>query len=456
MSCTDQLSYGEVKYFTHDALALLQATFILLSLDNHFAKAEWKTINTSPVSFCFHLRNWPAMFSTTTSILALTLITSTTARIDLVRKDVFATVTVPAGLWARQDGPISDIGPGCSSAHSGLPAICPASFPAFTPGGPTPTASPTPTPPAQVKCDQQNEDPDQGIEQQGCICSQGTVTKTLPLFTTGVDYDSSCAYTDLATKTIAITQDWGSPYTNTAICSACTPTTDFGVGKCTSLPDCLPQTPSATLQVGSSPVPVGTLTSQALYTSISSAIATLCPATATQCDQETQIKIPDISYVEEDSLMTDGELIVQIDSSGYNDSSILRSLIGMAAQSFASSATGKNCADVSYTVEELRKRDHPYPQEEKINVCNAGHFASPQFYSQWWREAPNPGPQDYLSVEITFKTGPGGEMFCDFIHDLLELCEAAFTPELLGEEQVADEEFGTQSSHLSAPFTHNS
>ena len=114
----------------------------------------------------------------------------------------------------------------------------------------------------------------------------------------------------------------------------------------------------------------------------------------------------------------------------------------MAAQSFASSATGGNCADVDYTVEELRKRDHPYPVQEKINMCHAGHFASPQYYSQYWREAPKPGPQDYLSVEITFGAGPGGELLCAFIEALTELVETAFTPELLGPEQAADEEFG--------------
>ena len=81
--------------------------------------------------------------------------------------------------------------------------------------------------------------------------------------------------------------------------------------------------------------------------------------------------------MKDDSLSKDGELTVQIDSSGYNDSSILNTLTGMAAQSFASSATGGNCADVSYTIEGLSKRDHPEPVREKMNMCVAGHFASP-------------------------------------------------------------------------------
>lgn len=372
----------------------------------------------------------------------------------------FATVTLPAHLWPRQDGAITDLGPGCSkstiaipSSNSTvvLPAICLASFPSYTPSS-VPTSAATPSssqaatsPAATVTCVIQEDDPDSGIEQQGCICTQGTTTKTLPLLATGVLPSSSCGYTALGTNTLAITTNWGTPVTNTQICQACTPTTDFGA-TCTSLANCFPETPSATLQIGSSPVQVGTLTSAALYTSISSAIASLCPTTATACDEKTKVTIPNIAYVEADSLETDGELIVQIDSSGYNDSSTLKTLIGMAAQSFAYSATGSNCGNVTYTVEELRKRDHPYPVEEQINLCQAGHFASPQYYSQYWREAAKPGPQDYLSVEITFGTGPGGAILCDFIKDLLEFMEIAFTPELLGPEQEADEEFGKSTS----------
>ena len=359
-----------------------------------------------------------------------------------------ARVTAPAHLGARDDGLITDLGPGCTSPSGGLPQICLASFPPYTPatasstsGSALPSTTATAAAPS-ITCYQQNEDPDQGIDQQGCICNQGTKTETLPLLATNVDPDSSCAYTDFATNTIAITQNWGPPRTNTQICQACTPTTDFGAATCTSMPNCFPQTPSATIQIGSSPVQVGTLTSADLFTSISSAISSLCPSTATACDQETKIKIPKIAYVEDDSLAEDGELLVQIDSSGYNDSSTLHALIGMAAQSFASSATGGNCQDVSYTVEGLLKRDHPYPVHETMNMCHAGHFASPQYYSQYWRDAPRPGPQDWLSVEITFGAGPGGELLCAFIEGLMELVETTFTPELLGPEQVADDEFG--------------
>ena len=358
-----------------------------------------------------------------------------------------ATVTATAHLEARKDDLITEIGPGCTynGPSKGVPQICLATFPPYTP-----TNTKTANTPA-ITCYQQNEDPDQGILQQGCKCHQGTTSKTLPILSENGPYDSSCAYTDLASSTIAITHNYGPPYTNTQICQACTRTTDLGPLKCTSVPNCYPETPSATIQIGTSPVQVGTLTSAALFTSISAAVSQLCPSTATACDEMTKIKIPDIAYIEDDNLISDGELLVQVASSGYNDSSRLQSLIGMAAQSFASSATGKNCADVEHAVLEGRKRDHPVLEYEKINLCHAGHFASPQYYSQYWRKAAKPGPQDYLSVEITFGVGPGGHLVCEFVEALAELVETAFTPELLGPEQLADQEFGKSSNTASSP-----
>ena len=90
----------------------------------------------------------------------------------------------------------------------------------------------------------------------------------------------------------------------------------------------------------------------------------------------------------------------------------------------------------------LESRDRPYPVQEKIVLCNANHFASPQYYAQDWRKAEYPGPQDYVNVEINFKAGPGGALICDFIKAFSEFVEATFTPELLPEEQAADNEIG--------------
>ncbi|MCJ1280544.1 hypothetical protein MMC21_008373 [Puttea exsequens] len=217
------------------------------------------------------------------------------------------------------------------------------------------------------------------------------------------------------------------------------------------------------MQIGSSPVPVGTLTSAELVSSIASAISVLCPVASIGCDQETKIPIKGIVYIEEEQKYDDGELLVQIDSAGFKqagDSIVRSALFGMAAHSFAAAAVGSNCASATYTVEQSRKRDNhavanngtgsaeldsrdrPYPVQEEIVLCNAGHFASPHYYAQDWREEEKPGPQDYISVEINFKTGPGGALICNFIKAFSEFVEAVFTPELLPEEQVADNEIG--------------
>ena len=288
-------------------------------------------------------------------------------------------------------GADANVGGGAATSTSSTPASSTA-----------PATTPAPT------CYQQEEDPDKGIQQQGCICNQGTVTETLPLLATGVDYSSSCAYTALTgASTIAITANFGPAVTNSMICSVCSPVANNGA-TCTSLSNCLPSTPTATIQIGSSPVPVGTLTSDALSSAISSAISSLCPpvtqtTTSTTCDETSKVTIPNIAYIDASSLATDGGLVVQIDSSGYNDTALLAPLAGMAALSISSSATGGNCYEATYTVEELKvkrwyssaldaglgwmpfyKRDHPYPVEEKIELCNSGHFASPQIYSQWY------------------------------------------------------------------------
>ena len=369
------------------------------------------------------------------------------------------------GTYKPTPASISSISVSLPAIDFGLGATGTVSIISASSGGATSTiitgpSSTSSAPPPPITTNQQNDDPDSGIEQQGCICTSGAVTETLPLLATNVDYSSSCAYTALTpSQTIAITTNWGAPYTNTHICSACSPTTVFGVGTCTSIPNCRPQTPSATKQIGSSPVPVGTLTSDALVSSISSAISVLCPPQQTGCDQETKVPIKGIVYVEDDSKLDDGELLVQIDSASFqqsgNDNTVRSALFGMAAHSFAAAASGSNCANHTYAVEEFRRRDsvddddanstlvprdHPYLAEESILLCNAAHFTSPQYYAQDWREQEQPGPQDYVSVEINFKTGPGGALICDFIEEFMEFVEATFTPELLPEEQVADNE----------------
>ena len=146
----------------------------------------------------------------------------------------------------------------------------------------------------------------------------------------------------------------------------------------------------------------------------------------------------------------------------------------MAAQSFVSSATGQNCNKTNWVdggAPPLRRWDEtplddsnsdlveridlPTPPSEAYSaiMCNMGDFVSPQYYGPYWRQAASPGPQDYLDVSIGFAVAPSPNMefICGFIEALTEAVEATFTPELFGEEQLADKELGT--AFLRAPFS---
>ena len=139
------------------------------------------------------------------------------------------------------------------------------------------------------------------INSEFCVC-QGSIT--LPVITAPSTADNdpskSCAYTSLPGSTAAITSSIIASVpvtTDSAKCSVCSPYAVNGMG-CTSISGCVPHTPSAYVQAGSNPVHVGTLTSTALSSSISSAIAKLCPTVTdttsmTHCAEGT-VKIPKI------------------------------------------------------------------------------------------------------------------------------------------------------------------
>lgn len=68
----------------------------------------------------------------------------------------------------------------------------------------------------------------------------------------------------------------------------------------------------------------------------------------------------------------------------------------------------------------MRKRDHPYPVEESIELCNTAELAQVNYYSQYWRTAPQPGPTDYIEVQYSFHLPPGGNFLCDFLDFLID------------------------------------
>ncbi|KAK7981289.1 fungal specific transcription factor domain-containing protein [Apiospora arundinis] len=318
-------------------------------------------------------------------------------------------------------------------------------------------------------CYQQNQDPDQGITTEYCVCDK---TRTLPFLTISptVVRTKSCEYTSLppkdtkrdvaatasphpanpitarapvitaspmlAKRDLTITKNLGPPTTDMKHCQVCTRVVN-NEDSCSSIKDCVIQTGAVTLEAGSSSVHVGTVTGTALYTGVSSALEKICPTptkggfTACKTDSASIGKVP---YVEGGFLAKDGEIVVSVESSKYNDTKIRGALIKTAAAAAQKAAAGKNCYEAHYEIEELKRRwwdpsplvyrllgrDHPHPEPEKATWCNSVGFAGPHYYNPWWKLQSQPGATDYMDVHFEFHKGSGGDFDCEFLQGLVD------------------------------------
>ncbi|KAL8722504.1 MAG: hypothetical protein Q9225_001020 [Loekoesia sp. 1 TL-2023] len=105
----------------------------------------------------------------------------------------------------------------------------------------------------------------------------------------------------------------------------------------------------ASVQAGSSPVHVGTLTGDALSTSIASALDKICPSitsnSVTACETGS-VSIDHIDYKGNDEELNHfGTLEVKVEASSYNESAIRKAMIDAAALTAMHSAAGSNCYD---------------------------------------------------------------------------------------------------------------
>lgn len=149
-----------------------------------------------------------------------------------------------------------------------------------------------------------------------------------------------------------------------------------------------------------------------------------------------------------------GELIVKVESSAYNVTSLRDAMINTAALTAQhSSQNQKNCYTASYATGLVKyKRDYiPFwtparrwlglgnresagalEGHESATWCNIASFAGVQYYDRYWRLAPNPGSTDYIDASWSFSTGPGGSFACEFIQDLIDAL-GVIQPEFVGE-----------------------
>lgn len=348
---------------------------------------------------------------------------------------------VPAGLRkSRRDGNVTEII---------QPSLCP--LPLDTASATASSSSSSPasitSPPTLLKpsCVLHEQDPDQGITQAFCLCDNTVTLFPLSVPLTGHQSDS-CAYTTIPASAKEIVTTMASTYTKN--CQGCTQV-GFNAPSCTTVPKCSPTSAEVTVQAGSSPVHVGTLTGTALYTSVSSALEKLCPSVSqtkrsTACETDSVV-VHDIEYVNAGSLDTEGELVIKVAASSYNSTTLRDAMIKSAALTAQKGSEQlSSCSNQTYTTLVKRDerplsrvygsraglfaRDRPEPVQGKGVFCNTAAFAGVGYFSAEWRTAQNLGAEAYIDAMWEFQAEPSGDFFCDFIEDL-EIGLAVVAPE---------------------------
>lgn len=195
--------------------------------------------------------------------------------------------------------------------------------------------------------------------------------------------------------------------------------------------------PSATVQVGKKQQNVGTLNGTALYTSISSALNKICP-TATgnwaSCSTTT-VAIKPIVYIAEDTTRgEDGELVVSVQSSSYNDTKLRDAMIRSAALTAQTSANSTNCYETKYT-ECFEGGKGGECVEEKMTLCNAAGFAGVQYYDG----APVSATM-WLDALWEFGVYSGGAFDCEVIIETLDTLLVEVAPEFAVEDIALGED----------------
>lgn len=216
-----------------------------------------------------------------------------------------------------------------------------------------PNPSPAPTKAPSLSCSLQNEDPDEGIDDRGCVC--GSTTLPLLTVTDATDASQSCSYTEMPTKSVA------NPITiesqvYTANCYACTLIGGIAdTPSCATAPvkGCTPTTPpvpTATIFLSNNSVPIGDENNKNngadLRTDLFKKLKALCPDNKDTCDSKTPAEMDKIETVVETE---PGEetLKFTIQDSHYDSAQERDQMIAASVASWQQ-AVSKSCKKVSY------------------------------------------------------------------------------------------------------------
>lgn len=331
---------------------------------------------------------------------------------------------------------------------------------------PSSTAATTTNAP-KPSCVVQDMDPGLGITSQGCICQGSSTWKALST-SSGATQGAQCSYTAFPSSGSAqatITQAPMKPQTNSQACMVCTPQPNFE-DECTSMPNCKPQTAYATATVNSSPVHYGTLSQDALYTGISTAMASACASMTTgtttvsgkatptvACNKDKDFVINNkVPYTDAGVLAEDGTLSINVGSYGANADQ-LKALLAVAASMVTKSANSsdKSCHTMSYeeplvkrsiplfgrdlTLPTLWTRDHPVPTFSSMRVCNGPAVVVASYWAPGYRDRigsgnSNPSPDAQITATLKFTKGADGGFFCEIVAGLAGAILTEAAPEL--------------------------
>lgn len=156
--------------------------------------------------------------------------------------------------------------------------------------------------------------------------------------------------------------------------------------------------PVATMELGSSQVNVGsTMTGEALFTSVSNALTSLCPTPTSQgawtaCQTGT-VTVGKAAYLNNGE-PEDGDVTLKVTDAQYNDTNHWNLFINMIAGAANASATGSNCKPIDWSyVTDVGKREErdifgrmiapPEPIQHKgtSTFCNMNGFLDTQWYN---------------------------------------------------------------------------
>lgn len=242
------------------------------------------------------------------------------------------------------------------------------------------------------------------------------------------------------------------------------------------MPSCTPQSAYATATVNSSPVHYGTLSRDALFTGISTALKSACssittgtttvsgtPTPTVACDKEKDYTVgKGVPYIISDSLQTDGTLSINIGSYAATAGQ-LNALIAVAASMVTRSANAseRSCHEGGYMTLERRgilgdwlpvgisalfARDRAHPEHRNQRLCNGPAVVVASYWAPGYRDRigsgyRTPDPDAQLTATLKFTQGPSGKFFCEFMTGMAEIIMLEVAPELseldiFGSEQL--------------------